>query len=268
MEPHAAGHFNREVCQPFYHKGNDCGILLIHGFTGSCAQMRPLADTLAERGYTVRTINLPGHALTEAEMAKANWQQWLHAAKEAAYEMMQEVRVFTVAGHSMGGVLALLIAEQMKPDGCVPICAPTAVRSRLLPLAGLCAPLIPRIPWGEPTERHRHIDSNYNFGYSGFPTAKGADLHRLIMLSNRNLFNIQCPILVVQSDGDETIHLSSADTILENVGSKVRQKLILHDMPHLVPLTPEMPAIANAMDNLIKRISAEKRADAAIDIHG
>ena len=75
MKPHEAGYFEREVCKPFYHKGNDCGVLLIHGFTGSCAHMRPLADDLAARGYTVRTINLPGHALTEADMAKANWQQ-------------------------------------------------------------------------------------------------------------------------------------------------------------------------------------------------
>lgn len=258
MEPTKAGYFDREVCQSFYHKGSDCGVLLIHGFTGSCAHMRPLADELAARGYTVRTINLPGHATTEADMAKATWQQWLHAAKEAAYEMMQEVRVFTVAGLSMGGVLSLLIAEQMKVDACVPISAPTAVKSRALPLAGLAAPLIPRIPWGTGTERHKHIDKAYDFGYSGFPTAKGADLNRLIKMANRNLFNIQCPILCVQSDGDETIWEGSADAILEGVGSKVRQKLWLHGMPHVVTLTPEYMAIADAMDKLIQRVSAEK----------
>ncbi len=258
MEPYEAGYFDREVCQPFYHKGNDCGVLLIHGFTGTCAHMRPLADALAARGYTVRTINLPGHATAESDMAKATWQQWLHAAKEAAYQMMQEVRVFTVCGLSMGGVLALLIAQQMKVDVCVPISAPTAVQNRLLPLAGIAAPIIRRIPWGEGTERHKHIDKTYDFGYSGFPTAKGADLNRLIKMANRNLFNIQCPILAVQSDGDETIWEGSADAILEGVGSAVRQKLMLHDMPHVVTLTPEYQTIADAMDRLIQRVSAEK----------
>ena len=145
MEPHKADYFDREVCRPFEHRGNDCGVLLIHGFTGSCAQMRPLADALAARGYTVRTINLPGHASTEEDMARSDWQQWLHAAKEAAYQMMQEVRVFTVCGLSMGGVLALLIAQQMRVDICVPISAPTAVKSRALPLAGLAAPIIRRL---------------------------------------------------------------------------------------------------------------------------
>lgn len=262
MEPYEKGYFDREVCKPFYHKGGDCGVLLLHGFTGTCAHMRPLADELAVRGYTVRTINLPGHALTEADMAKATWQQWLHTAKEAAYQMMQEVRVFTVCGLSMGGVLALLIAEQMKVDACVPISAPTAVKNRALPFAGLAAPFLPRIAWGAATDRHTHIDKNYDFGYSGFPTAKGADLNRLIKLSNRNLFNIQCPILVVQSDGDETIWEGSADAILEGVSSKVRQKLWLHGMPHVVTLTPEYRNIADAMDKLMQRVSAEKLMDA------
>lgn len=258
MDPHPAGYFDREVCRPFYHKGNDCGVLLIHGFTGSCAHMRPLADDLAARGYTVRTINLPGHALTEADMAKANWQQWLHAAKEAAYEMMQEVRVFTVAGLSMGGVLALLVAQQMKVDACVPISAPTAVRNPGLPFSAIAAPFYPRIAWGPATDRHTYIDKAYDFGYSGFPTAKGADLHRLIKMANRNLFSIQCPILAVQSDADETIWHGSADCILENVSSTVRRKLWLHGMPHVVTLTPEMPAIASAMDDLMQLAAAQK----------
>jgi len=258
MEPYQAGYFDREVCKPFYHKGNDCGVLLIHGFTGTCAHMRPLAENLAARGYTVRTINLPGHALTEADMAKATWQQWLHAAKEAAYQMMQEVRVFTVAGLSMGGVLSLLVAEQMKVDACVPISAPTAVKNRLLPLSGIAAPLYPRISWGPATDRHTHIDKAYDFGYSGFPTAKGADLNRLIKMANRNLFNIQCPILAVQSDGDETIWEGSADRILEGVSSKVRRKLWLNGMPHVVTLTPEYPNIANAMDDLMQLAVRQK----------
>ena len=259
MKPHEAGYFDREVCKPVHYKGNDCGILLIHGFTGSCAHMRPLADDLAARGYTVRTINLPGHALTEADMAKATWQQWLHAAKQAAYEMMQEVRVFTVAGLSMGGVLALLVAEQMKVDACVPISAPTAVKNPGLPFSRIAAPFYPRISWGPATDRHIYIDKAYDFGYSGFPTAKGADLNRLIKMANRNLFNIQCPILAVQSDADETIWEGSADRILREVSSKVRRKLWLHSMPHVVTLTPEYPAIAAAMDDLIQQAKQQKK---------
>ena len=54
MKPTQPGYFDREECRPFYHRGGDNGILLVHGFTGSAAHMRPLADELARRGRTVR----------------------------------------------------------------------------------------------------------------------------------------------------------------------------------------------------------------------
>ena len=71
MKPTQPGYFDREECRPFYHRGGDNGILLVHGFTGSAAHMRPLADELARRGRTVRTINLPGHAQTEEDMGRS-----------------------------------------------------------------------------------------------------------------------------------------------------------------------------------------------------
>lgn len=158
MKPTKPGYFDREECRPFYHRGGDNGILLVHGFTGSAAHMRPLADELARRGRTVRTINLPGHAQTEEDMGRADWQSWLQAVKQACLEMMGELRVFTVCGLSMGGVLALMAAEQMKVDGCVPISAPMAVKNRFLHLAGPASLFIKRISWGDPGNRASLVD--------------------------------------------------------------------------------------------------------------
>ena len=38
--------FSDAVCQPFHLKGDDHGVLLLHGFTGSAAHMRPLGELL------------------------------------------------------------------------------------------------------------------------------------------------------------------------------------------------------------------------------
>lgn len=259
MKPTLPGYFDREVCRPFYHRGGGNGILLMHGFTGSAAHMRKLADELARRGYTVRTINLPGHASTEEDMARETWQTWLQAAKQAALDMMGEVDTFTVGGLSMGGVLALLVAEQMKADGCVPISAPMAVKNRLLPLCGPLSHLVGRIAWGSLGDRRLMLDAEYDYGYTGFPTAKGADLNHLIRLARKNLFNITCPVLCVQSSGDETIWKGSADCILQGVSSEVRQKLLVKDVPHVCTISRELPAIADGVDAFLRRVEAEKR---------
>ena len=77
-------------------------------------------------------------------------------------------------------------------------------------------------------------------------------------MARRNLFNIQCPVLAVQSDSDETIWHGSADEILNGVSGRIKQKLWLHGMPHVVTLTKEYLTIADAMDRLITRVSEEK----------
>ena len=249
--------FQQEVCQPFFHQGSENGILLMHGFTGSAAHMRKIADALAQKGYTVSTINLPGHATTEADMAKSTWQEWLQAAKQATLDLKAQCKRVTVCGLSMGGVLALLVAEQMQIDACVPISAPMDVKNKLLGLAAIAAPLYPRVAWGGPGEYHKGLDKAYDFGYSGFPTAKGADLNRLIKLARKNLFNIVCPILCVQSQHDETIWEGSADCILENVSSEIRQKLWLTGVPHVCTISPEAPAIADAIHKLMQQVAQE-----------
>ena len=261
MKPTEPGYFDRDVCKPFFHEGDGNGILLIHGFTGSAAHMRKLADALAKKGHTVRSINLPSHATTEKDMSRAGWQIWLQAAKEATLEMMDRCETTTVCGLSMGGVLALLIAEQMKVDACVPISAPMATKNRLMPFARLVAPVYRRVSWAPPTERHKLLDSAYDFGYSGFPTAKAGDLNHLIKLARRNLFNIGCPVLCVQSDGDETVWEGSADCILSGVSSESRQKLWLHNVPHVCTISTEWPAIVSAIDALMCKTAAEKKAE-------
>lgn len=255
MEPTKPGYFDVPVCQPVDEPGNDCGILLMHGFTGSPSHMRMLADDLHEKGYTVKSIRLPGHATTESDMALADWRVWLQAAKEATLELMERCQTVVVCGLSMGGVLALLVAEQMKVNACVAISAPMATQNRYLPLSGVAALFVKRISWASQPERRHALDPAYDYGYTGFPTAKGADLHHLIRLARKNLFNLTCPLLCVQSDGDETVWPGSADCILAGVSSEQKWKLQLHDVPHVCTISKEEPAIVEA----IVRVAEEAR---------
>ncbi len=247
MKEREPEYFDRDCCRPFLLEGGEKGVVLLHGFTGSISHMRPLGNALNDRGYTVKGINLPGHATTEADMAKQSWQTWLHAAKEATLEMLERCSAVTICGLSMGGVLALLVAEQMRVAACVPIAAPMGVKNKLMGLAGILAPIYPRVSWGAPNQRQIELDPDYDFGYSGFPTAKAADLNKLIHLARANLFNINCPTLAVQSADDETIWTGSADCILDAISSEKKEKLWLQGVPHVCTISKELPRIVDAM---------------------
>lgn len=248
--------FLKPEAQPFLMRGDHHGVLLIHGFTGSVAHMRLLGEHLHSMGFTVKGINLPGHATYLDDMRHYSWQSWLEAAKEGVVELKKTCAFVSVAGLSMGGVLTLLLAEQMELTAAAPISAPMAVQNRLMPFARFAAPLMPRISWGDSEERESMLDARYNLGYTGFPTRSAYDLSVLIKQARQNLFAISCPILAVQSHADETIAAGSADIIMHGVSSSVKRTLWLEEVPHVCTISREHKHIADEVGKLFR--GAEK----------
>lgn len=248
MEPYTASYFNHDRCRPFLHEGGEKGILLLHGFTGSVAHMRPLGDALADRGYTVEGINLPGHATTEADMAKTGWEQWLTASQNALKSLRKRCHSVAVAGLSMGGILSLLLAEEKLSDACITLSAPMSVRNKLICFSRIVAPFKPRVSWAPAPERHQKLNAAFDYGYSGFPTRSAADLYKLITMARKDLHSIACPTLAIQSMGDETIWPGSADCILGGVSSSKKEKLILQDAPHVCTLSDDLPLIVDTIN--------------------
>ncbi len=253
MEPYDASHFSHDRCRPFLHEGGEKGVLLLHGFTGSVAHMRPLGDALADRGYSVMGINLPGHATTEADMAKTGWKDWLSASQNALAHLRRRCPTVTVAGLSMGGAIALILAEEGLSDACVTLSAPMAAQNKWIHLSGLLSPFVPRISWEAGPEREQ-LNAAFDYGYSGFSTRTAADLNRLIRMARKNLAKVACPVLAVQSTGDTAVWPGSADMIVAQVKSADKRKLVLQDVPHVCTLSRELPAIVDAMDELMKTL--------------
>ena len=91
------------------------GVLLLHGFTGAPATMRPLADALAARGFPVSVPLLPGHGTSPEELAGTSYADFLAGATAAYDELAASVDAVAVAGLSMGGALAIELALA-RPD--------------------------------------------------------------------------------------------------------------------------------------------------------
>ena len=243
--------FQDEQAQPFFYQGGEHGVLLLHGFTGSAAHMRPIGQELNRQGFTVSAIDLPGHGTKLEDMEKVSWQDWLQAAKKAFLDLEDKCRWVSVAGLSMGGVLALLLAQQMPVNAVVTISAPMAIKSRLASLAGVVAPFMPVTYWRESPQLESKLDQRYNYGYHGFPTSSTVDLMNLIRLARENLFNVVCPVLVVQSRADDTIRKDSADIILNGIKSEKKAVLWLDEAPHVCTLSKDSIKIADAMGEFL-----------------
>ncbi len=101
MLPHA---------NPFHADGDDHGVLVLHGFTGSPHSIQPLATAFAEAGYTVTAPLLPGHGTTVSDMLTTGWKDWSDHADQAYRDLTQRCSRVIVAGFSMGGTVATWLA--------------------------------------------------------------------------------------------------------------------------------------------------------------
>jgi len=104
---------------PFIMTGSTHGgaALLVHGFPGTPAEMRPLAHILNREGWTTQGILLPGFGTDIESLPRRKVIDWLRAVDMALIELQRERRPVLLIGNSMGGALSIQIAAARKPDG-------------------------------------------------------------------------------------------------------------------------------------------------------
>src|SRR4030042_6331366 len=96
-----------ETAEPFLSLGDETGILLVHGFTGTPKEMRSMGEFFADQGKTVLGIRLPGHATQPEDMRGKRWQDWVQAVEDGYHLLRCAGRQVFVMGLSMGGILTL-----------------------------------------------------------------------------------------------------------------------------------------------------------------
>jgi carboxylesterase len=131
-------------------------VLLLHGFTGSPWEVRPLGEALAAHGFHVDAPRLPGHGTVPEEMLSVSAEDWLAATRQRYLTLSKGPQPLFVVGFSMGALLATLLAaeSQRKPQALV-LLAPA------LRLQNPAARVLRRLPWLRYTPlSHRWIEKH------------------------------------------------------------------------------------------------------------
>lgn len=109
--------------QPFVLPGKADGTsaaLLIHGFPGTPAEMRPLAATLQQAGWTVEGLLLPGFGAQLESLSQRRHTEWILAARDAVITLRERHPHVLLVGYSMGAAVAVNVAAQFQQlDGLV-----------------------------------------------------------------------------------------------------------------------------------------------------
>ncbi len=232
-------------------------LLLIHGFTGSCAEMSLLGEYFHERGYTVHAPLLKGHGSTVEEMEKTTADDWWESVLDG-YQRLKDTDAshLFVIGLSMGGLLALKLAASQPVQGVVSLAAPIFLYQRLIGLSRWVYPIYRY-------QKHRGGDPNpdvdaYSWSYDRIPIRAAGHLYRLMKEVRRYLPHIQAPALIMQGMRDQTVIPRSAQYIYDALGSSDKHLRWYNDSGHILTLDKERQQVFEEIEVFMKRCLREQ----------
>ena len=218
------------------------GVLLLHGFTGSPASMRPWGEFLATKGYAVEVPLLPGHGTRWQDLNETTWRDWYTAAEDALDRMLAANHRVLVGGLSMGAALALMLAANRGHDVAGVISVNVSVDNKdprrfALPLLKRITPSFPGIVDDIKKPGVTEI------GYDRMPLNAAHSMLDFYRTLQPLLPQVTQPLLVLCSTEDHVADPGSHQKVLESVSSIDVIEKMLPNSYHVATLDNDAPTI-------------------------
>jgi len=229
--------------EAFVHDGGPTGVLLCHGFTGSPQSLRPWAEYLAAAGLSVSLPRLPGHGTTWQEMARTRWEDWFAEVDRAFDELQARSDEIFLMGLSMGGCLALRLAELHGPAvrGLVLVNPSVAADNKLL------FAIIPVLKHVVPSVKGIASDIKdpdaAEAGYERTPVKAAATLPGLWKTTQQHLGDLTQPVLAFHSTTDHVVGPKSLELLTHTLPASQLEVRELGNSYHVATLDHDAPAI-------------------------
>ena len=211
------------------------GVLLVHGFAGSPASMRPWAEYLHQRGYTVSLPRLPGHGTTPEDLNLVKWQEWPAKVESELSWLEQSCDSIFICGLSMGGGTTLNVAVKHSDQlaGIVlvnPMIHVAMVRPQLAYWISRFQKF--RKSVGDDIKRPGITE----WGYDVLPTRGLYELLKMLKITRANLSKVKTPLQLFHSVDDHTLPVSNTEIIMSGVGSNEKNRIELTNSYHVATL--------------------------------
>ncbi|MBI2667949.1 alpha/beta fold hydrolase [Candidatus Woesearchaeota archaeon] len=213
--------------EPFFiQKGNDVGVLMLHGFSSSPRDFHELANFLAEKNITVYAPLLPGHGTHPKNLENIEYQQWTSSVQESLNKINTKKKF--IIGYSMGGALALHLASKNELDGVITINAAVSLANKYIKFISIIK-LAEKYTTKKPETIIQFIDEK-RVVYDSIPLDSVTELQELI--DSIQLQGITEPILILQSNDDRIVLPESARILYDSISSKDKELIFLENSTH------------------------------------
>lgn len=223
--------------KPFFFEGGKRAVLMLHGFTGSSADVRMMGRFLQKKGYTCHAPQYKGHAVPPEELVHTGPDDWwedviggYNHLKEKGYDEI------AVVGLSLGGVFSLKLATEQPVKAVVPMCAPMYIKSEEVMYKGVCeyAEEYKKREQKSPEQIEQEMEE---FKKTPMNTLKA--LQDLLKSVRNSVDLVYAPTFVVQARHDEMINTDSANIIYNEVESEKKDLKWYENSTHVITLDKE-----------------------------
>jgi carboxylesterase len=247
----------RDNAGPFFYKGNDVGIILVHGFSSTAQEMMELGQLLHEKfGYSTFGVLLAGHGTSPADLALTDMLDWYKSVKESYDFIKQYCDKIIFIGHSMGATLSLILAAHESVDAVVTLCAPIKVEYFMQDYIFLVADLLKYFPRRKKEIELMEKNSMLNYRVSALKAVE--HMLDLMEVAREEIQNVTAPILTVTAGLDDRVPLYNAEKIHELVKSEIKEDYFAANSIHTILFGSEKQQVTDRIIQFIESILSTK----------
>jgi len=221
--------------------------LLIHGFTGTPWAMQELAETLEARQIYTSVPLLPGHGTSPDDLTEVKWEAWFASVEKACHALSEmHIPVF-VAGHSVGGALALLVAAKCSVKGVITFSTPYKFADKRLLFLPMIWPFVKA--WKKSNSKKMPMEA----GYDRYPLKAVWQCRKLLRVMRHCLKRIQCPVLLMHARQDYRIPVGNVYRLRRHLKSGTTQIELLPHPAHTIMRGENGAAVSEIVLEFINR---------------
>lgn len=235
--------------EAFRFDAGSIGVLLLHGFTGSPASMRPLGERLAREGFSSAGPRLPGHGTSWEDLEATTWSQWEGEAESALLDLSRRCSAVVAVGLSAGAALALHLGVRQAQLLRGVVAINPQIRRPDLVLAPVIRPFL-RTARGVGNDIRK--PGQDEIAYDRVPLRAAGELGKLIRLAEKELPCLRLPLMVISSREDHVVKPSNSRLVMRKAGSSVKELVRLEDSYHVATLDHDADLISSRIARFVR----------------